>query len=467
MPKQNTQPAFFCSHCGYESGRWMGFCPACGQRSPLVEAPAIPSSHRNQYRLSSSKASVQELSQVSLDATPRSATGFGELDRVLGGGLVPGSLVLMAGEPGIGKSTLLIQVAQSYALAAGKVMYVSGEESDHQVRLRAERLTLSGKNIFFVSETGLDSILECLDTARPSLGVIDSIQTLYSDQVQSGPGSIAQVRECTLRLMEWAKDGRVPLLIASHVTKDGVLAGPRILEHMVDVVLYLEGERMGPYRLVRSVKNRFGSTNEVGVFQMGARGLEEVADPSRILIAERREHAVGSVIVPVLEGSRPLLVEIQALTSPSLLAVPRRVANGIDQRRLMMLGAVLTQRAGLRLANQDVVVNVVGGLSVSEPACDLAVALSIASSFRNVPIPSDWVVIGEVGLSGEIRGAPQLDRRVAEAVRLGFSHFLVPSTGAALPPSRAGVHFHAASTLRQAIQMVLPLRERSDDALDI
>jgi DNA repair protein RadA/Sms len=397
---------------------------------------------------------------VSLEDSPRGSTGFGETDRVLGGGLVPGSLVLMVGEPGIGKSTLLLQMAQAHAHNGGKVMYVSGEESDRQVRLRSQRLGLSGEDVFFVAETDLDIVLQQLEATRPALGIIDSIQALYTSGLPSGPGSVAQVRECTLKLMEWAKSRRTPLLIAGHVTKDGTLAGPRVLEHIVDVVLYMEGERMGTYRLLRSVKNRFGSTNEVGVFHMGAHGLEEVADPSRILLSERSEKAVGSTIVPILEGSRPLMVEIQALTSPSLLAAPRRVANGVDHRRLLMLASVLSQRAGMRLGNQDIIVNVVGGISVSEPASDLAVALAIASSYRNVPMGGDTVCLGEIGLSGEVRSVSQVERRIEEASRLSFTRCLVSASSAKALKGKGGIRVEEVANLGQAIQMALPVRRR-------
>ena len=460
MSRQRAQVSYFCPECGYESPRWMGFCPACGQRSPLVEAPPRGAARRG-LGPSASVSAPQELRQVSLEDSSRSTTGFPELDRVLGGGVVAGSLVLMAGEPGIGKSTLLLQVAQ--AQGGRKVLYVSGEESDRQVRLRAQRLDITGEGIFFVAETEIDQVLHHLDAAQPGLGVVDSIQALYADGLPSGPGSVAQVRECTLRLMEWAKSHRVPLLIAGHVTKDGTLAGPRVLEHIVDVVLYMEGERMGAYRLLRSVKNRFGSTNEVGVFQMGARGMEEVADPSRALLSERQRQAVGSAIVPVLEGSRPLMMEIQALTSPSMLAVPRRVANGIDYRRLLMLAAVLSQRAGLRLGNHDIIANVVGGLSVSEPASDLAVCLAIASSYRNVPLEADLVCLGEVGLSGEVRAVSQLERRLREAARLGFSRCLVSASSMDTLKGVSGLRLEAVTSLREAIQLALPARRRKGE----
>jgi len=400
---------------------------------------------------------------VSLEDSPRRAAGFPEVDRVLGGGLVPGSLVLMAGEPGIGKSTLLLQLAQAQAQDGEKVLYISGEESERQVRLRAQRLNLSGGGVFFVAETALERVVEHLESARPGLGIVDSIQALYVGDLPSGPGTVAQVRECVRRLMGWAKSRRVPLLIAGHVTKDGTLAGPRVLEHMVDVVLYLEGESLSAHRLLRSAKNRFGPTSEVGVFQMGSEGLTEVADPSRALLSERTEQAVGSAIVPTLEGSRPLVVEVQALTSPSVLAAPRRVANGVDYRRLLMLAAVLSQRAGLRLGSQDIIVNVAGGLRVSEPASDLAVSLAIASSYRNTPLRPGLAALGEVVLSGEIRAVSQLERRLQEASRLGFSRCLVPSSSLKALKGDGGIRLEGVTTLREAIQASLPRRKRQGE----
>jgi DNA repair protein RadA/Sms len=356
----------------------------------------------------------------------------------------------------------MLQIADARAKQGSKVVYVSGEESDRQVRLRAERLGISGDAIYFLAETSLDRVLEDLEGVEPSLAVVDSIQTLYADNIPSGPGSVAQVRECTLRLMEWAKSRHIAMLIAGHVTKDGTLAGPRVLEHIVDVVLYIEGERMGPYRLLRGVKNRFGSTNEVGVFQLGSHGMEEVSDPSRTLISERSEDAIGSAIVPVLEGSRPLMVEIQALTFTSILAAPRRVANGVDHGRLLILAAVLSQRAGLHLSNQDVIVNVVGGFTVSEPATDLATCLAIASSYRNVPLKSGMAAFGEVGLSGEIRSVSQVERRMAEAVRLGFKRCIVPATTLHLLKGKSGIQVDGVANLRQAIQLALPLQAREE-----
>jgi len=461
---RTTKTVYFCQGCGYESPKWMGFCPSCGEHTPLVEAPHSPSHGRTAARpyqqgwLASGPPQPQELSQVSSDDQGRIPMAFEELNRVLGGGVVPGSLVLMAGEPGVGKSTLLLQTAQFVASRGDRVLYVTGEESVQQVKLRSERLGFSGQGIYLLAETDVDEVVEQLERSQPALAMVDSIQTLYTQDVPSGPGSVAQVRECALRLMRWAKARAVPVFIAGHMTKDGTLAGPRVLEHMVDVVLYLEGENLSSYRILRGAKNRFGSTNEVGIFQMGGKGLEEVTDPSRVLLSQHREEAVGSAIVPVLEGSRPLLVEVQALTSPSILAAPRRVANGIDYNRLLMLAAVLSRRVGLNLSNQDVIVNVVGGLKIREPATDVAVALAMASSLRNAPLSPGMVVLGEVGLSGELRTVPQMERRLNEASRLGFRRCLLP-TSQVVAEEIEPVY---AQTLSEALRQCLPRGSRGE-----
>ncbi|TES81609.1 MAG: DNA repair protein RadA, partial [Dehalococcoidia bacterium] len=377
-----------------------------------------------------------------------------ELNRVLGGGLVSGSLVLMSGEPGIGKSTLLLQVSALVAQAGGKVAYVSGEETLSQIRLRAERLGISGEGLYLLAETDLNVILGHLEQLAPSLVVIDSIQAVSLPELESAAGSIGQVRECTLRLMHWAKPGAVPVFVAGHVTKDGAIAGPRVLEHIVDVVLYLEGEPFSAYRVLRGVKNRFGSTNEVGVFEMKPEGLMEVDNPSKAFLAQRLEEAVGSAVVPTLEGSRPLLIEIQALTTPTSFGLPRRTANGVDFNRLLLITAVLTKRVGLKLGNQDIIVNVTGGLKVGEPAADLGIALAIASSARDLAIDPGLVAAGEVGLSGELRAVSQLDRRVAEAARLGFKRCLVPRTAAQIKAPK-NIKLVPVSTLREAIKLGL------------
>ena len=444
----------------------MGFCSGCGERTPLVEAPAQKPSNRRGRLNSQASGEPVELAQVKPEAQPRITTGCGEMDRVLGGGLVPGSLILFAGEPGVGKSTLLLQIAEAVAASGAKVLYVSGEESEQQIKLRAQRLGLKGRGVFLLPETAVEQVIQSLEETRPGLVVVDSIQTLSSADASSSPGSPTQVRDCALQLMQWAKGQRAPVLLAGHVTKDGNVAGPRVLEHMVDAVLYLEGENQGALRLLRSVKNRFGSTHEVAMFQMSGGGLEEVLDPSQALLGERLEGTVGSAIAPILEGTRPLLVEIQALTSLSMQPVPRRTANGIDFHRMIMVSTVLSRRARLALANQDVIVSVAGGLRVSEPAADLALALALASSCRNQPVKPGLVAVGEVGLSGELRSAPQTDRRLAEAARLGFTTGLVPASVEGKLPSIPGLKCVYAPTVGQALRLALD-RSADPDPLNL
>jgi DNA repair protein RadA/Sms len=392
---------------------------------------------------------------VEISDFPRFHLGFTEVNRVLGGGLVPGSLVLVGGEPGIGKSTLLLQTSAMMAENNKTVAYVSGEESVSQVKLRGERLGIEGKRIYFLSEPDLAAVLECLEGLSPELAVIDSIQTMYLDDVAGMPGSISQVRECTWRLERWAKQKNVPLLITGHVTKEGAIAGPGTLEHIVDVVLYFEGEPYSSYRVLRSEKNRFGSTNEVGIFEMSDRGLIEVDNPSQVFLSAYKDETMGSVAVPTLEGNRPLLVEIQALTTFNGSSPPRRIANGVDFNRLLLITAVLTKRAGLKLFSQDIIVNVTGGLRVNEPAIDLGIALAIASSFRDARPISGLVALGEVGLNGELRGVSQVERRITEAMRLGFGSCLMPRVKAKLSFDSAGVKLIQAGSLTEALRFGL------------
>jgi len=385
---------------------------------------------------------------------PRLALPLTEFNRVLGGGIVPGSMVLIGGDPGIGKSTLLLEVAGMVAEREGKVLYVSGEESVHQIKLRADRLGIRGEGLFLLPETDLETIIERGTEISPRLVVIDSIQAVSQSGLTSAAGSIAQVRECTSRLMQWAKSSNTPIFIVGHVTKDGAIAGPHTLEHIVDVVLYLEGERFSAYRLLRGAKNRFGSTNEVGIFEMRDQGLVEIANPSQVFLSQRSEGAIGSVIVPTLEGTRPLLVEIQALTSPTSFGLPRRNANGVDYNRLLMITAVLTKRARLPLGNQDIIANVVGGIRVNEPAADLGIALAIASSSRSARVNPDLVAIGEIGLSGELRAVSQLEKRLAEAAKLGFKSCLLPPLqgGQKMPPEIEPI---VTKSLSQALKLGL------------
>lgn len=436
----------------------MGFCHACGAQDPLVEAPRTKT--RRGAWLPDATSQPVELSRVSEMEAPRISLPDSELNRILGGGLVPGSVVLLAGDPGIGKSTLLLQVAAALANGpqGGGVLYVSGEESPDQVQMRARRLRVKGDGLYLLGETNLEAALHWLGQMSVTAVVVDSIQTLYSEGLSAAPGSLSQVRECTRRLLAWAKEHGTPVLLAGHVTKEGDVAGPRALEHMVDVVLYLEGERFGANRLLRGTKNRFGATHEVAVYQMEERGLVEVLDPSRALLSHRLGGAVGSAVVAVVEGTRPLLVEVQALTSPAYGPVPRRVVNGMEVNRVLMVAAVLARRAGLPLGGQDIIVNVVGGLRLSEPSADLAVALAIASSFREAPLDESLVVLGEVGLSGEVRPVPQVERRLQEASRLGFRRAVVAERGQRAEAWNGSVEVLEVATLREALRHVLPRR---------
>ncbi len=449
--RSSGRTVYVCQQCGREELKWLGRCPGCNEWNTFVEqkvtAPA------RSPRAASPLTRPQELSQVAIEAADRFPIPLSEFNRVLGGGLVPGSLILTGGDPGIGKSTLLLQVSALVAGSHGRVVYVSGEETQHQIKLRAERLGIKGDNLYLLAETDLEAILEQVEELSPGMVVIDSIQAVYLPEVDTAPGSITQVRECTMRLMNWAKLGAVPVFIVGHVTKDGSIAGPRLLEHIVDAVLYLEGESFSSYRLLRCVKNRFGSTNEIGIFEMKGKGLVEVDNPSRAFLSQRYGEAVGSTVVPVLEGSRPLLVEIQALTNPTSFGQPRRTANGVDFNRLLLVTAVLTRRLGLKLGNQDVMVNAAGGIKIGEPAADLGIALAITSSSRDVAVDPELTVVGEVGLSGELRAVSQPDRRVSEAARLGFRRCLVPETGSG--GLSGDIEIISASTLREAIRVGL------------
>ncbi len=444
---------FICQQCGKESPKWLGHCPSCQEWNTFVETQV--SSSKGVGTLTQIGSPVRELSQITAEEMPRLVLPSAEFNRVLGGGIVPGSLVLISGDPGIGKSTLLLQVSAMIAQQGKKVVYASGEESLYQTRLRADRLGVKGEGLYLLAETDFEVILERMEETSPSLGVIDSIQTVYLRELEGAPGSISQIRECTLRLMQWAKLSAIPLLITGHVTKEGAIAGPKALEHIVDVVLYLEGESFSTYRLLRGVKNRFGSTNEVGIFEMREQGLVEVENPSQVFLSQRSKGAIGSVVAPTLEGTRSLLVEMQALTTTTSFGLPRRTANGIDFNRLLLIIAVLTKRAGLRLSNQDIIVNVVGGLKISEPAADLAVALSIASSFSDKEVDPNLVAVGEVGLSGEVRGVPQLERRLIEAARQGFTRCVGPrvSLSSLTPPQ--GMELTGVNSLREALRVGL------------
>ena len=417
-----TKNVFVCSNCGYESAKWLGKCPGCNEWNSFYEEKITKTT-----KLTENKkiAKATKLNEVEKKTTTRFSTGIKELDRVLGGGMVEGSLILLGGEPGIGKSTLILQICNSIKLD-GNVLYISGEESAEQVKLRADRLNIKNDNLLFLSQTDIELIKNEIEEIKPKLVIIDSIQTMYSDEISSAPGSVSQVREITSQIMRMCKQNGITTIIIGHVTKDGNIAGPRVLEHMVDTVLYLEGERYFSYRILRGVKNRFGSTNEIGMFQMQDSGMMEIENPSQILISERDGNPSGSIIVASVEGSRCILVELQALVTPSVFGLPRRTANGIDYNRLTLLIAVLEKKAGLMLGNQDVYLNIVGGIRINEPATDLGVVLSVASSFKNISISPDLVAIGEVGLTGEVRAVNLIEKRIKEAEKLGFKTCIIP-----------------------------------------
>ncbi len=435
MAKVRTK--YVCQQCGGEQSKWMGKCPDCSAWNTFEEVTDVPQSPAQQRR----QALVGTTSIAQGTHTPillphikpliqeRISVGYPEMDRVLGGGLVAGSLILVGGEPGIGKSTLLLQVSGAIAETVGTVLYVSGEESIEQVKMRAERLGIVGERLYLLASIELDVIAEAVNRFKPALVIVDSIQTVIASHVTSAPGSISQVRECTLQLMQLAKSTHVPIFIIGHVTKEGTVAGPKALEHIADAVLYLEGERYHSYRLLRGVKNRFGATHEIGVFEMQGEGMVEVTNPSAVFLADRAVGATGSAVVVSMEGTRPLLVEVQALVTPSNFGNARCTTNGIEHNRLVMLLAVLTKRVGLAVGNHDVYANVVGGFTLEEPSIDLGIAAAIASSYREKNIPHDMTLIGEVGLSGELRAVSRLSLRVREAAKLGFKRCILPSAG--------------------------------------
>jgi DNA repair protein RadA/Sms len=448
---------FRCSECGATAPKWVGRCPGCEEWNSLIEELDVPASASAAALLGPSDRPVP-ISEVDVDEWATRATGIGELDRVLGGGLVPGSVTLVGGEPGIGKSTLLLQAVASIAADGAKVLYISAEESKQQVRMRAERLGSLRPSLWLASETSLPHILDFVEEVQPEVLVVDSIQTVHHPDIGSAPGSVAQVRECAARLVGAAKAGGLAVVLVGHVTKEGGLAGPRVLEHVVDTVLAFEGERHHALRLLRASKHRFGATDQLGLFEMTDAGLVGVPDPSRLFLADRRKGVSGSVVVSTMEGHRPLLVEVQALVTPSRLASPRRSAQGLDAGRLSLLLAVLGERAGFSFAETDVYALAVGGVRVAEPAADLGVALALASALVGTPLPPDLVVCGEVGLGGELRQVSQTDRRLAEAARLGFGRALVPRLAPAPPDGIVAVR---AATLAEAVEAAGLTVERS------
>jgi DNA repair protein RadA/Sms len=453
MPKKPSKILYTCQACGFQTPKWMGKCPDCGEWDTLVEeVRSAAVLRRATTGLTTGANKPVPINAVELADAPRVATHIKEFDRVLGGGLVQGSLILIGGDPGIGKSTLMLQALNAIADAGRKVLYVSGEESVKQLRIRSQRVAAGSGNLLVVSEIDLDAILAMVKETAPDVLVIDSIQTMFSPELTSAPGSVGQVRESTMRLMLMAKNSGVPTFLVGHVTKEGVIAGPRLLEHMVDTVLYFEGDRNHVFRILRAVKNRFGSTNEIGVFEMKSQGLAEVANPSAVFLSERPENVAGSVVTACMEGTRPILVEFQALATSTNLGTPRRTVLGLDQNRVALLVAVMEKKLGLHLTGHDIFMNVAGGVKIIEPAADLAVMGAIGSSFLDKPIAAGTIAIGEVGLTGEVRAVGNMETRLGEAAKMGFTRCLTPAINA------------QRLTAKQAIEVV-PVRT-VDEAMD-
>ena len=450
-----AKTVFYCTECGNETPKWQGRCPACGAWNTIVEQPKDKPQKGGLAKGSPSGHAVpQPIQEVETTQELRFETGMSELDRVLGGGAVRGSLVLVGGAPGIGKSTLMLQICDNLCRFA-KVLYVSGEESERQIKLRAQRLNVAGEELYLLSETNLEHVLDAVHSLQPDVLIVDSIQTLYHGDISSGPGSISQVKECTMSLMQLAKGEGITVFVIGHVNKEGSIAGPKVLEHMVDCVLYFEGERQMAYRILRAAKNRFGATNEIGVFEMADAGLTEVPNPSEALLAGRPTDAPGTCVTCVMEGVRPVLAEVQALVVPSSLGNPRRVSNGVDYNRAMLLLAVLEKRGGLMLSGCDAYVNVIGGLSLEEPAADLAAMIAFASSFRDRPVPSDLAAIGEIGLTGELRAVSALGQRLSEVRRLGFTKCLIPKRVQGKLSVPEGLDVIRVANIREALAAIL------------
>ena len=458
MAKSKT--VYVCSECGYETPRWLGRCPDCGSWNTLTEqesAPALRLEEKKLKRAPGNDAEALRIDRIPDETIARRSCGIGELDRVLGGGVVDGSLILVGGDPGIGKSTLLTQVCANMANDGACVLYVSGEESARQIKMRANRLGAGGTGFYVLSENDMNTVEKRMEQLSPTVMIVDSIQTMYRPEIASAPGSVSQVRECASMLMRLAKVSGCSVFLVGHVTKEGSLAGPRVLEHMVDAVLYFEGDRQHQYRLLRAVKNRFGSVNELGMFEMASEGMIEVTNASEALLSERAHDASGCVVMAALEGSRPLLTDVQALVATTVFGNPRRMASGIDPGRLALLLAVMEKRANFRLYDKDVYINIAGGMTLNEPAADLALCAAIASSFRNRPIEPNWAVMGEIGLAGEVRAVSQAERRAAECARLGFKHILLPKAN--LRAFREGresveIELHGVETIAEAIALL-------------
>lgn len=453
---KSQQTKFVCQECGYESLKWLGKCPDCDAWATMVEQVVqIERKSKADRGFLSSFAPPSPITEIKSGETSRTTTNISEFDRVLGGGIVAGSLVLIGGDPGIGKSTLLTQVANNLSRNAGRTLYVSGEESVEQIKLRSDRIGAASSELLLATETNIEAIAHYIESTKPQYVIVDSIQTVHHPDVVSASGTVSQVKHCTSELARIAKSTGTPIFIVGHVTKEGALAGPRVLEHMVDTVLYFEGDRHLTYRILRAVKNRFGSTDELGIFEMNETGLSEVANPSEMLLSERPKHGAGSVVTSTIEGSRPILVEIQALVAPSYFPSPRRMTTGVDYNRTLMILAVLEKRVGLKLANQDVYVNVAGGIKIMEPVVDLAIALAVASNFREVPIDPSTIVLGEIGLAGEVRAAGQVEKRLKEAGRLGFDKAIISMRNTHKLNNNLGIKVNGVESLRQAIDLGL------------
>ena len=457
---KKKKSVFVCQDCGYESAKWMGKCPGCGAWNTMVEEVIAPENNAGgagDLRLGlSDSQKPQPIAEVAIEDLPRFATGSGELDRVLGGGVIPGSMVLIVGDPGVGKSSLTLRVCADVARAGRKVLYVTGEESTRQVRMRGDRLGALADKLYVVSETNMETIEAHIENTQPELLVIDSIQTVFKPEVQSAPGSVSQVRECAVDILRIAKGKGIAAFVIGHVTKDGNLAGPRVLEHIVDTVLYFEGERNAEYRVLRAVKNRFGSTNELGLFEMRDVGLVDVPDASKLFLSDR-EGDSGTVIIPTVEGTRPLLVELQALVAPTPYVPPRRTADSVDIKRIQLLLAVLEKRVHLQVGACDVYVKVAGGIKIDEPAADLGICVAMASSFANRQLRPKTIVFGEVGLSGEVRAVGQADVRINEAKRLGFQHVILPMKNyRQLGAEISGIKLYGAETVGDALRLAMP-----------
>ncbi len=452
-----TKTAYICRECGYKSAKWLGKCPGCGQWNTLDEtvvSDKMPSQRQTAATAIGASISVpKRINEVKIGYETRYSTGMRELDRVLGGGIVQGSLILVGGDPGIGKSTLLLQICEN-AGRERKILYVSGEESEGQIKIRAERLGVKTENLYLISETDVTRIIECINTVKPDIVIIDSIQTMHREDISSAAGSVPQVREATNAFMHIAKASGIAMFIVGHVTKDGALAGPRVLEHMVDCVLYFEGDRQMTFRILRAVKNRFGSTNEIGVFEMRDTGLHEVDNPSKMLLDGREENSSGNAIICTMEGSRGVLAEVQALVTPTGFGNPRRMSNGIDINRVILLIAVLEKRARMNLSNSDVYINVAGGLRVDEPAADLGICVAIATGQSDVLLPPDMIFVGEVGLGGELRNVSHLEKRLSEASKLGFSSAIVPRQSLKEIKIPDGFAAYGVKTIGEAIAMI-------------